>query len=577
MTGKLAAKVRNLLSQERRIHGREPAPVSPGSPGWLSVALAYPNRYYTAMSNLGFQTVYQLFNEEPGTVCHRVFLPDPEDREAYRRTGTPLFAWESLQPVRSFDLLAFSVSYENDYPHMLQMLEMGKIPLRKTERGEKDPWVMAGGASVLMNPEPLADFVDFFFIGEAEEVLSGLAEKLRRGRAEKSAKEKVLLELARLEGLYIPQFYEVAYRADGTIASFLPQGEAPPRVKRVWLRDLNRAPAVSPLVTAHTEFSEMPLAELTRGCSRQCRFCAGCYAYFPYRVRGGSVVSEAIGTASATAKRIGLVGGALSDYPDLLSLGQTLLGRAQSPSFSSLRIDAMSPQLADLIWDSGQKTVTLAPEAGSERMRRIIRKGFDEGAIFRAVGILARRGFRNFRLYFMIGLPGERAEDVKAIIDLTKRIRHHIRKEGGGKRGGRIALSLNSFVPKPGTPFQWHPFEPVRSLQEKIKLIKAALRKEPGITVMADLPKWAYLQALLCRGDRRVGKLLWTAHRLGGNWAQAYRAVDLNADFYVHRARAREEILPWDFIDHGLSKEFLWGEYQEAVKEGLQGAMGQGD
>jgi radical SAM superfamily enzyme YgiQ (UPF0313 family) len=572
MTRKLAAKVRNLLSQERRILGQDPAPVLPTSQGWLSVALAYPNRYYTAMSNLGFQTVYQLFNEEPRTICHRVFLPDPEDWEEYGRTETPLFAWESLRPVRSFDLLAFSISYENDYPHVLQMLALGNIPLLKAERREKDPWVMAGGASILMNPEPLADFVDFFFIGEGENVLSSLAATLREGQTKRRSKQEILVELARLEGVYIPQFYEITYRLDGTIASFLPRGEAPPRVKRAWLPDLNRVPAVSPLVTPHTEFSEMALAELTRGCPRQCRFCAGCYAYFPYRVRRSAVVSETIRKASAPAKRIGLVGAALSDYPDLLPLGRTLLENAQTPSFSSLRIDAMSSQLADLLWASGQRTVTLAPEAGSERMRRIIRKGFEEEAVLRAVGILAERGFRHFRLYFMIGLPWERVEDVKAIIDLTKRIRHHLRKTGRGKGGGeRIVLSLNSFVPKPTTPFQWHPFEPVPSLQEKIKGIKASLRKEPGVTVTADLPKWAYLQALLCRGDRRVGKLLWTAHRLGGNWAQAYRAVDLNADFYTYRPRSREEILPWDFIDHGVPKEVLWREYQEALREGLEG------
>jgi radical SAM superfamily enzyme YgiQ (UPF0313 family) len=572
MTRKLATKVRNLLSQERRILGDDPTPVLPASKGWLSVALAYPNRYYTAMSNLGFQMVFQLFNQETRTVCHRVFLPDPEDWEEYRRTETSLFAWESLQPVRSFDLLAFSISYENDYPHVLQMLALGNIPPRRTERGEKDPWVMAGGASILMNPEPLADFVDFFFIGEAEDTLSSLVAILREGQSEKRPRQETLAALARLEGLYVPQFYEVAFRPDGTIDSFRPRGDAPPRVKRVWLRDLNRVPAVSPLLTPHTEFSEMVLTELTRGCPRQCRFCAGCYAYFPYRVRQKSAISEAIGKTSPPAARIGLVGAALSDYPDLLSLGHTLLESARTPSFSSLRIDAMTSQLADLLWASGQRTVTLAPEAGSERMRRIIRKGFEEEAILRAVGILAERGFMHFRLYFMIGLPWERMEDVKAIIDLTKRICHHIRKmEKGKRRGERIALSLNSFVPKPTTPFQWHPFESARSLQEKIRLVKEALRKEPGVTVTADLPKWAYLQAVLCRGDRRVGKLLWTAQQLGGNWAQTYRAVDVNADFYAYRPRSREEVLPWDFIDHGVPKEFLWREYQEALRESLEG------
>ena len=569
MSYKLFEKSRSLLSQEQKILPFPPAPRDPR--GRLSIALAYPNRYYTAMSNLGFQAVYWLFNQEPETICQRVFLPDPEDIQEYRRTDTPLFSLESQWPVRSFDVLAFSLSYENDFPHLLVMMELARIPLLKKDRTGRDPLVMGGGASILMNPEPLADFVDFFVIGEAEEIVKPLTEVLRRGREAGKPKEAILADLATLEGVYVPQFYDLTYKTDGTIEAFTPQEGTPSRVRRVWLKDLNASVTVSPVVTPNTELSGMLLLELSRGCRRGCRFCAGCYAYFPHRVRDGSVLEEAALKGAGPAEKVGLVGAAISDYPDLIPLGRGILDHQKPISFSSLRVDSLSPELADLVFQSGQKTITLAPEAGSERMRRIIRKGFTEESILQAVEILAERGFTNFRLYFMIGLPEEQGEDVKAIIDLTRKIQHHIIvKTPGKKKPEKITLSLNSFVPKPTTPFQWHPFEDLPTLNERIQSVKDAFRRDKNISVTADLPKWAYLQNLLSRGDRRVGKLLLAGHRLGGNWPQVYRSVDINPDFYVYRRRTLEEILPWDFIDHGIKKEFLWREYQEALKEGAK-------
>jgi len=563
MSRRLHEKARHLLSQEQRIL---PLPDFKNRGGELSIALAYPNRYYTAMSNLGFQAVYWLFNQAPGTLCQRVFLPDPEDIPEYRRTDTPLFSMESQRPVRSFDILAFSVSYENDYPHLLTMMDLARIPLLKKDRTENDPLVMAGGASILMNPEPLADFVDVFVIGEAEEIVGPLTETLRKGREKGLSKEALLADLAHLEGLYVPQFYNVTYKLDGTIESFTPKEDIPSRVKKAWLKDLNALVTVSPLVTPNTELSNMLLLELSRGCRRGCRFCAGCYAYFPYRHRDAGLLEKAAVQGKGIAEKVGLVGAAISDYPGIIPLGREILQEHIPLSFSSLRVDSLSPELADLAFQSGQKTITLAPEAGSERMRRVIKKGFTEETILRAVEILAERGFNNFRLYFMVGLPEEGKEDVKAIIDLTRKIQHHaLVKSPGKKKAERITVSLNSFVPKPATPFQWHPFEDLSSVSEKIKWVKEGFRKDRNISVTADLPKWAYLQTLLSRGDRRVGKLLLAAHNLGGNWPQAYRSVDLNPDFYVYRLRSYEETLPWDFIDHGVKKEYLWKEYQEAL------------
>jgi radical SAM family uncharacterized protein len=568
---KLIEKAKQLLREEHRTSPESPLLIERRPDERLAIALAFPNRYYTAMSNLGFQAVYRLFNDRPGTRCERVFLPDPEDMEEYRRTDTPLFSLESQTPVRNFDLLAFSISYENDYPHILEILELAGIPLLRKDRRERDPLVMAGGATVLMNPEPLTDFVDLFAVGEAEALIGPLAGALQEWRGQGKSKETFLSAIARREGIYVPQFYEVAYQTDGLIASFRPVGEFSPRIKRAFLADLNESLTFSSLVTSHTELSGMFLAELSRGCRRGCRFCAGCYTYFPHRVRDGALLREAILKNAGPAEKVGLVGAAISDYPELLTLGEEILHSPKPLSFSSLRVDSLTPELADLVSASGQKTVTLAPEAGSERMRRIVRKGFAEEEILRAAGILHDHGIRSFRLYFMIGLPGETQDDVKAIVELTKKIRHHlVKKDRGERRIDKITLSLNSFVPKPGTPFQWHPFANLRQLKEKIRMVRGGLKQEKGVEVAADLPKWAYLQTLLSRGDRRVGRLLLAAHQLGGNWAQAFQTVDLNPDFYVYRQRAFEEILPWDFIDHGIKKEFLWKEYQEALKEGAE-------
>jgi len=569
MSNKLVGKAKKLLAAERKALPAGERAVIGDRREKLSIALAFPELYYTGMSNLGFQAVYRLLNGQPGTLCQRVFLPDPEDVEEYRRTATPLFALESQRPVHSFDVLAFSISYENDYPHLLQMMELARIPIFKKDRTEAHPLIIAGGATVLMNPEPLADFVDLFVIGEAEVVAEPLTEILRKGREMRTPKEALLTELATIEGIYVPQFYAVSYREDGTIASFVPKGAFPSRVKRTWLKNLNDSLTTSSLVTPNTELSGMFLLELSRGCRRGCRFCASCYTYYPHRVRDGPLLMEATLEGAGPAEKVGLVGAAISDYPDLVSLGRGILHSPKSLSFSSLRVDSLTPEVADLVWESGQKTITLAPEAGSERMRRVVRKGFTEEEIVRAAEILADRGVRRFRLYFMIGLPWEKMEDVKGIVDLAKKIRHHILKKSGGKKGAeRITLSLNSFVPKPATPFQWHPFEDLRSLNEKIKTVKNGLRREKGMSVSADFPKWAFLQALLARGDRRVGKLLLTAHSLEWNWPQVYRSVDVNPDFYVYRGRSFAEILPWDFIDHGVKKEFLWSEYQKASQEG---------
>ncbi|MCX5906562.1 MAG: radical SAM protein, partial [Deltaproteobacteria bacterium] len=294
MSSKLIAKAKRLLAEEWRVFPEDRGALAPGQKGRLSVALAFPNRYYTAMSNLGFQTVFRLLNQQAETSCERVFLPDPEDIEEYQRTETPLFSLESQRSLRSFDALAFSISYENDFPFLLQMLEMGKISIRREERTPSDPLIIAGGAPILMNPEPLADFVDLFVIGEAEDLVAPLAATLLQAKEKGWSRERLLAGLAEIEGMYVPGFYEVHYHPDGTIAAFEPRGDCPRTIKRIWLPDLNSSLTVSSVLTPHTELSSMFLVELSRGCPRGCRFCAGCYAYFPYRLRRPALLTEAL-------------------------------------------------------------------------------------------------------------------------------------------------------------------------------------------------------------------------------------------------------------------------------------------
>ncbi len=349
MSAKLFEKAKRLLAEEVRICPEEPFPLHPRPQEELSIALVFPNRYYTAMSNLGFQTVYRLFNSQPGTRCERVFLPDPEDLPEYDRTRTPLFSLETRRPLRSFDAVAFSVSYENDYPNLLNILGLARIPLPGRERGEKDPLIIAGGAAVSMNPEPLSDFIDLFFVGEAETAAGAFTASLRKWREAGAKKQRLLEELGRLEGVYVPQFYEAAYGSDGILKSFTPRGDFPARVRRSWLPCLDDFPTLSAVTTPHTELSGMMLAELSRGCRRGCRFCAGSYTHFPHRVRKGALLEEAVRRRAAPGGKVGLVGAAISDYPELLPLAKKILESGNVPSFSSLRVDSLTPELAQIV------------------------------------------------------------------------------------------------------------------------------------------------------------------------------------------------------------------------------------
>jgi radical SAM family uncharacterized protein len=560
---KLVQKAKRLLAKER---GTIYKPWG----GRIAVCLIYPNHYYVGMSNLGLQTLYGFFNAEDDVVCERAFLPDPEDLPEYQNGQTLLFSLESQKPLSEFDLLAFSISFENDFLNALTLLELIHLPLESRSRDRRGPLVIAGGVAIFLNPEPVADFFDLFVLGEAEEVLGEFLNVYRHvmARGGEREKDELLREFGKVEGIYVPKFYRPTYSEDGKMAGMNPEPGFSPRVKRRWVKELDRFATRSTIFTPDTELKGMTLVEVNRGCPRGCRFCAACFIYGPFRNRSLSFLESLSGEGLKEEKRIGLTGTAVSDYPQLMPLCQTILSTQGGISLASLRLDAITQSLVQCLKEGGDRTVAIAPEAGSERLRKLVKKGYKEEEILKAVETLVKNGLFQIKCYFLIGLPSETDEDIKAIVQLAKRIRHQVLSHLG-KRGERwkIVLSINPFIPKPATPFQWAPMERVEELKRRLKLIQKGIRGEKGIEMIYDLPKWAYVQALLSRGDRKVGKILLAAHRLQGDWSRAFRETNINSDFYVYRERDLDEVFPWDFIDHGIPKEFLRTEYQKALKE----------
>jgi len=560
---KLVQKAKGVLEKEK---GAVQKPWG----GKISICLLYPNSYHVGMSNLGFQTLYRILNADDDVVCERAFLPEPEDLQEYRNTQTPLFSLESQKPLSSFDILAFSISFENDFLNVLTLLELAHIPLESRLRNGRYPWVMAGGVAVFLNPEPMSEFFDLFILGEAEEVMGEFLEVYRQTLSDKRKREKddFLKNLGRVEGVYIPKFYRVTYAENGKIETMDPEPGFPRKVKRRWVPDLDQFPTQSTLFTPDTEFKEMALVEVNRGCPRACRFCAACFVYHPFRNRSLSFLDSISKEALLKERRIGLTGTAVSDHPQLVPLCQSILSRQGGISVSSLRVDAVTPPLIQCLRKGEDRTVAIAPEAGSERLRKMLKKGYSEGEILKSIDTLVENGLSQIKCYFLIGLPSETDENVNEILLLAKRIRHQIlSNQRNQKKRWRLVLSVNPFIPKPATPFQWVPLEEVVEMKKKLKIIQRGVQGEKGIEMIHDLPKWAYVQALLSKGDRRVGKILMATHRSQGNWSQALRETSINADFYVYRKRDLDEIFPWDFIDHGISKDQLKEEYFTGMKE----------
>jgi radical SAM family uncharacterized protein len=555
MSRPLRDKIDALLEQERGTIRKAQSE--------LNICLAYPNTYHVGMSNLGVHQIYSLVNKRNDAVCERVFLPDSEDIETYKTTNTKLFSIENKRPVREFDVLAFSVSFEQDYLNVLEMLSLADIPLAKEERSDDDPLLVLGGICSFFNPEPLADLFDVVIIGEGEEVMNEFMDSFKEARSK--ARKELLRSLCTIPGVYVPEFYDVRYHDDGTIKErIVLESHAPVRIKKRTIKDINALPAATVIQTPNTEFSNMYLSEVTRGCGRHCRFCMAGYIYLPPRNLNIAVAQEQAAKADDACGKIGLVGAAISDYPDIKDLCASIEGNV---AVSSLRADSVSEALIERLAKSGHKTIAIAPEAASERMRKVINKGITEEDILRAADMIFKHGIPNLKLYFIIGLPSETQEDVDAIIALAGKVHEvqltHARPLG---RIGRITLSVNSFVPKPFTPFQWESMETVESLNKKLRYLEKAMRKMGNMNIIHDLPKREYVQALLSRGDRRLGMLLREAHANGEDWKKAAKTTGIDTDFFVQRKRAFAELLPWDFIDIGVRKEYLMNEFQRALE-----------
>ncbi len=532
--------------------------------GRTRIALVYPNQYQVGMSNLGFQTVYLLLNNIEHILCERAFLPDNG-----KSTGSRIVTIESQRPVADFDIIAFSVSFESDFFNILSFLDMAGLPMLAKERRPGHPLIVAGGVACFLNPEPAALFVDCFLLGEAEVLLPDFCESFDRLiLRSKEGKKKFLLDIAKnLSGVYVPEFYRPLYNNDETLKLFEPLCEAPVRVKRVYLHDLSNVSTCSAVLTPHSSFKKTFLIETGRGCTHGCRFCSAGYIYRPPRYRTVSALKKCIQEGLAFTDRIGFVGAAVSDLPEIGALCSEFKNDNIRISFSSLRADAVTEEFLSVLRQSRVKTATIAPDAGSQRMRDVINKGITEKDIIKTAERLVAKGIPNLKLYFMTGLPDETFEDIEAIVKLCKKIKDVFLKSSRiMKRIGRITLSINPFVPKPFTPFQWAAMDGESIIKKKINIIKDGLKKTANLRVNVESPRRAYIQAMISRGDRRMAEILLRAVENRGNWPKTLKDSQFNPDFFVSRERHIDELFPWDFIDHGIKKSFLRHEYNLAEK-----------
>ena len=562
MSWNLKAKADRLLEQETGTLRKDWG-------GRVSFALVYPNTYAVGMSNLGFQTIYRHLNALPDVVCERVFLPDPEDLPEYQRTGTGPFSLESKRPLAQFDLVGFSITYEGDYINTLRLLRMAGIPLRPEDRRPEDPVVLMGGVCAFANPEPVAPFMDFVVVGEGEEIVGEIVAAYREvfGSVALDGRQRgeLLDRLTPIPGIYIPQRYAVSYQDDGTIAEVRAERGAPAVVAKRRLKKVDDFRTISLLRTPNAEYGHLALLEVGKGCGRGCRFCLEGQIYRPVRHRSLETLRETIREIKKDSKRVGLVGACVSDYPWIGGLMQVLEEEGLEVSISSIRADSLTEELVSSLRRGGHRTLTVAPEAGTERLRHVIRKDISDAQIYDACNLVRAHGIPNLKCYFMIGLPTETDEDIEAIPDLATRLLERLRMPSPqGEPFGRLTLSISSFVPKPWTPFQWAAFDPVNRLEAKLRTIKAGVRRLHNVRVLHENPREAFLQALLARGDRRVADFLEEAARREGDWRTALREWGGDPGFYTHRERPLGETLPWDHLDVGVRKAGLVREHQRA-------------
>ena len=535
--------------------------------GKLRVALAFPNTYFVGMSNLGFQTVYRLFNELEDVVCERVCLPPKQELQAQLASGTPLRTIESETPVRDFDVLAFSVSFEWDYTNVVSMLRLAGIPVRAESRTRHDPLIVIGGAVTFVNPEPLAPFADVIAAGEGEMLVPSLMTAFH----EATDRGDLLQRLAQERGFYVPSFYDVRYNADGRIDAFVPRpgSGAPPVVKKAAVKSTDHLdPPSTRIFTPDTEFGSRFLIEVVRGCANLCRFCWAGYNYLPVRAFPADRILDLAREARPYASRAGLVSIALCDHPEIERILSGLIDMGYSISPASLRLDDLTESIVGMLHLSGERSITIAPETGSDRLRRVINKTVTNAEILEKADLIFRSGMENLKLYFMIGLPTETEDDLQAIRDLTGELRDIMLTHAKGRgRIGRIVASVNPLIPKPGTAYQWLPMEDPAVTDRKGKRLRSLVADLDNVYFNIKSERHSYYQALLSLGDRRVAPAIEAAERNGGNWRAAVAETGVDADFYIFRDRSGDATLPWDIIDGGMKASFFRAEFDKGLRE----------
>ena len=571
------AKLKNPTNKELKALERYVVPYS-NSAGDVKFHLAYPNHYWVAMSNLGFQAVYDILARDTRVLIERGFLPEEHDSE--KVASTKWRSFENNNLLGDCDILGFSMSFETDYPHLLKMLNNQGLLFGSWEEREaaaqnakfRFPLLIAGGTAVTLNPEPIADFLDAIVIGEAEELLPEFVDVFHKAKSEGWSREELLKGLAQIEGVYVPRFYQPHYNDDGTMKRFEAPDDVPARPRRRFVKDLSKFKTHSRILTPETEFKDMFLTETGRGCEMGCRFCVAGYIYRPIRKRNEETLQDTVQVGLEQSDAIGFVGASVSSHKAISKLAQTVAENGARASLSSIMSQKVTRALAASISESEYKTVSLAPEAGSDRLRRAAGKRVVNEQVINAARELAEAGIRGFKLYFIVGLPTETEEDIDAIAKLAIAVRDAVSEisRPTGKMGW-VSLSVNPFIPKASTPFQWEPMLDPKTLEKKIERLRKQVLKVHNLEFRFEPPKESYFQGLLSRGDRRVAKLLLEAERQGESWKWLMKRTEREivsgvppVDFYVSRRIGFSEILPWEVVDSLIPKTLLEREAMRA-------------
>ncbi|MXW05396.1 MAG: radical SAM protein [Gemmatimonadetes bacterium] len=552
----------------------------------VRIALVYPNTYYLGMSNLGFQTIYRHLNERDDVVCERAFLPEPSGLEALSRSRKPLVTLESGLPLGSCDIVAFSVSFENDYPNLVRILELARVPVLAASRTRFDPIVLIGGAITYINPEPVADFADVMVIGDGEEAAYAYIDRYLADQG--LDRERHLAHTMSLAGMYVPSLQTASpgerERMEAGMASDAgcddsdagcdapaAEAESAPvgRIAKQQVRDFEDYPAHSAVLTPDTEFGDMLLIEISRGCPRRCRFCAVSYVYPKFRALKPDTILDVIRSKNASLARdgkeglkaVGLVSSAMCDYPHLDELCAGLEETGLRVGVSSVRVDLVPDSLLRLMLKTGLRTMTIAPEAGSERLRKTINKPISSEEILTGARRILDKGIKHLKVYYMVGLPTETDADIEELIEMTRRLAELQRE--CGEPGGRLRLSINPFVPKALTPFQWSPMASPKEVRRKLNRIQKALRGTAGVDVKHESLKSAYFEAILSRGGRELSGFVMETARLDGDWKRAAAELGMDTSQYLGDM-ADLQSLPWDFISTEKENHRLQWEYRKS-------------